>query len=569
MAQITVETIEKLNIDSVLKALEQERKAEEALNNVTWALNTSKKDLIKVIKAQEAAERQNLAVMKSEAAEVNRLIDLEQRAAMTTNAVTAGTKNLSGGLSNLSFQLNDVVTGLASGQKPMQVFAQQGGQIFQAFQQTPGLFAALKTGIAGTAEVGSALLLPFLSVGIPLWYDYASAQEQATAAAESWNETQAAAEPLYDQALDDVRALKKLTEGALTLEETKAKIAERYNEQLAAANIPLRERIDLLAKEWQGMAKTDSRYVQTVRELEDLHAEIRNNNRAAAEGAIASATMAEYNYAEAESDRKLAEDKKALAEARKAHTKAIKKEAEELAFLNGVNDKIEALDKSDLFDTPSMWEGLETYDEIEARKTQAANKRAQAVMDLEENLARVAREKREKELGYVADYTGAASDMFGVLYERKAEQAEAGDKAAAKAALRLWKAEQALSISEAFINGLVAVSKASTSAPPPLNLIPMGVAAAQSAVTVGAIASQSAPTFDDTPAPVVTTRQNAAATFKKGDIVVAAQSPQEVQRQAATLGGAGGMSTARRLAQINTGWMLTQQLSLTVRGQAR
>lgn len=38
-------------------------------------------------------------------------------------------------LQNLSFQINDVVTGLISGQPPMQIFAQQGGQIVQLFPQ--------------------------------------------------------------------------------------------------------------------------------------------------------------------------------------------------------------------------------------------------------------------------------------------------------------------------------------------------------------------------------------------------------------------------------------------------
>lgn len=39
---------------------------------------------------------------------------------------------------NLSYQINDVVTGLISGQKPMMIFAQQGGQLFQIMQQGPG-----------------------------------------------------------------------------------------------------------------------------------------------------------------------------------------------------------------------------------------------------------------------------------------------------------------------------------------------------------------------------------------------------------------------------------------------
>jgi hypothetical protein len=64
-----------------------------------------------------------------------------------------GTTDLFGKLSGfqktqLSFQANDIITGLASGQNPTQILAQQGGQIFQIFQQTKtaqeGVAAATK-----------------------------------------------------------------------------------------------------------------------------------------------------------------------------------------------------------------------------------------------------------------------------------------------------------------------------------------------------------------------------------------------------------------------------------------
>jgi hypothetical protein len=41
-------------------------------------------------------------------------------------------------LQNLSFQLNDVVSGLVQGQTPMRILAQQGGQVFQVLQQGSG-----------------------------------------------------------------------------------------------------------------------------------------------------------------------------------------------------------------------------------------------------------------------------------------------------------------------------------------------------------------------------------------------------------------------------------------------
>lgn len=52
-------------------------------------------------------------------------------------------KQLGFAVRNLSFQVNDLFTSLASGAPVMQVFAQQGGQIVQAFQQGGGLSAVI------------------------------------------------------------------------------------------------------------------------------------------------------------------------------------------------------------------------------------------------------------------------------------------------------------------------------------------------------------------------------------------------------------------------------------------
>lgn len=81
-----------------------------------------------------------------------------------TNTFTTGARNaaVSSGqmrfaLQNLSFQVNDVATSLATGGSAMRVFAQQGGQIFQAFQQGGGLGTVLSA--AGSAI--SAMITPF------------------------------------------------------------------------------------------------------------------------------------------------------------------------------------------------------------------------------------------------------------------------------------------------------------------------------------------------------------------------------------------------------------------------
>lgn len=53
-------------------------------------------------------------------------------------AVTGMSAQNSAALKNLSFQINDVATGLATGQPPMMIFAQQGSQIVQALQMMEG-----------------------------------------------------------------------------------------------------------------------------------------------------------------------------------------------------------------------------------------------------------------------------------------------------------------------------------------------------------------------------------------------------------------------------------------------
>jgi hypothetical protein len=72
------------------------------------------------------------------------IIDQQQIAAAAASQSTDIFRNLAGQVSRfsaqqkaqLSFQVNDIITGLASGQSPFQILAQQGGQIVQIFQMT-------------------------------------------------------------------------------------------------------------------------------------------------------------------------------------------------------------------------------------------------------------------------------------------------------------------------------------------------------------------------------------------------------------------------------------------------
>src|SRR5687768_9077390 len=53
------------------------------------------------------------------------------------------TRNVGFAMQNLSFQVNDVASQLASGAPLMQIFAQQAGQFVQVFQQGGGVSAVL------------------------------------------------------------------------------------------------------------------------------------------------------------------------------------------------------------------------------------------------------------------------------------------------------------------------------------------------------------------------------------------------------------------------------------------
>lgn len=78
-----------------------------------------------------------------------------------TGAVSA--KQMHFAVQNLSFQLNDVATSLASGISPMRTFAQQGGQIFQAFQQAGGVSAVLEK--VGTSVANLVTPMRLAAVG--------------------------------------------------------------------------------------------------------------------------------------------------------------------------------------------------------------------------------------------------------------------------------------------------------------------------------------------------------------------------------------------------------------------
>src|SRR5690606_10707946 len=88
-------------------------------------------------------------------------------------------------MANLSYQLNDVVSGLAMGQRPLQILTQQGGQVVQALGQGPGGVGGSLRAIVGLINpvvAGFVALGAVVGTGAALYFSYANAVREAEVA---------------------------------------------------------------------------------------------------------------------------------------------------------------------------------------------------------------------------------------------------------------------------------------------------------------------------------------------------------------------------------------------------
>lgn len=215
---ITLETIEKVNIESVLRAAEQRVKAEAALSRAAKARGIDEKQLAKAIDDTARAEKETLAAAERagkawratedlKQKEINQTVDAELRAAAAAeklaaaeakrNAVakqradaraylfnvraaseemdkaTVSTGAMTAATGNLRSQLIDIGVGLQGGQNPFTIMSQQGPQIAEVFMNNTALaakFAAVLPTIgiaaAGAAAVGAPLLGWYYELGV-------------------------------------------------------------------------------------------------------------------------------------------------------------------------------------------------------------------------------------------------------------------------------------------------------------------------------------------------------------------------------------------------------------------
>jgi phage-related minor tail protein len=87
----------------------------------------------------------------------------------------------------LGFQLNDIATGLATGQSPFTILAQQGGQVYQALNGPGGVSAGLKnvgstiTSLLTPARVAGAALVAAAGVAAVAWFSFDAQQRSLIA----------------------------------------------------------------------------------------------------------------------------------------------------------------------------------------------------------------------------------------------------------------------------------------------------------------------------------------------------------------------------------------------------
>ena len=605
------------------KAVDDELRAAEKANAKEMADAQKKADYLLKLQLQSAKDATKAAEKAERAAANAAKGDSVWTAALKENTAA---NLLSKSAINQSAEATGKLAAAASLLDP------QLGALIMGLQKVEGLASAAATAeemagasLAGLGEAAGAFALAAAPVALVLW-DIKNAADAAAASQKILEQAQDDQLPLLDAALDAYTELKIQTSGLNDEQKAQAELARAWDRSLAKANAKTQEELDLAQAKLDAMSSTNSAYIAQYDLVKGLNKTLEESAGIAAAGLAANLQTLDYTTEQTEADKKGTEAKKEKTAAVKEDTSTQREHDQALASYLALMSKIGDVERSssadlskttaiymerdkallalekdarkaaeaaaELNDVGKIGDAVQAYEtarvavvaeaeaKITAIKVEEAAKQKKAYDELALAIIKMDREQAEqraanarKTTDSVADAFGSLGDIYQADIDAKQDAADNGNKAAQKAILRDFDAKQKAAAAEAAIQTFLAIATAAASAPPPLNLIPMGVAAAQGFVQQAAIQAEPPPTFSDTARPTTAPVQNYQPTFKKNDIIIAAQDPAEVQRQAGTLGGGGsrwgGPSTARRLAQMNTGWMLNEQLNLVTRGVGR
>lgn len=155
-------------------AIEQTTTAQERAAIRANQLRTSRQLLVTAYGAESAQVKSlDQAIVRLTATQDRAVASAKRMGAGMTQALEEIAMNKVGGRNglrnsavyNLSYQINDVITGLASGQAPMMILAQQGGQIFQIFQTAEMSVGDFAKGLGNLAGRATRVLGPLVPLG--------------------------------------------------------------------------------------------------------------------------------------------------------------------------------------------------------------------------------------------------------------------------------------------------------------------------------------------------------------------------------------------------------------------
>lgn len=216
---------------------------------------------------------------------------------------------------NLSFQLNDIATGLASGQSPFRIMAQQGGQVAQVFQQMGGgirgAMSTLGGAIAGLLNPVGLLSVAMIGVtGVAAQYfaEWATSgkatskeiEEQAKLiqqVADKWGDALPALRSYADE-------MKRAADEAERMEATKAFVQRQYDRPRAALDVIVPDYFDALAR----LEGSGENVAELQKAFGDLEAELQAGTATAQDATnIYSKLMGLYDRTGIEAVRSLAQ----------------------------------------------------------------------------------------------------------------------------------------------------------------------------------------------------------------------------------------------------------------------
>lgn len=171
---------ERMRIGAPAKSAQASASVFQDIEREAKALDQLKAELDPAIKARQAYDVQSGQIQKHLAAgnlTLEESIGLQVRAQAAMDRSVGAHKSLGAAagltsyqMQNLGFQINDVITGIASGQRPLQVLTQQFGQFLQIAQSAQGGWSAIgrqilawvspaKLAIAAAVAIGAAAIL--------------------------------------------------------------------------------------------------------------------------------------------------------------------------------------------------------------------------------------------------------------------------------------------------------------------------------------------------------------------------------------------------------------------------